>query len=275
MKAKGKTGIIILVILLILSLTGAIIGFYSFQKERLKVIVLNEELENLKVEKRIAEAKLVESRKRVIELDTQLQATRTEIEELNSELEQTKNQKDEFYSQIEKLQFQLQGQEKLKNQLEAKQIQALDQIDKLQILVQELQAGKDELEAGLNKFRTEGEVALGKIVVEQKEIALDISSEEALSGIPSEVPSMESIQAQDIPTLEGEVLVINKDYDFAVTDLGSQNGIGVGDILLVYHNDNYIGDIQVDRIQETMSVCLFVSEAVEDKIGEGDKVIRK
>ena len=259
MGQKGKPGIIILVILLILSLSGAVIGFYSFQKERLKTIQLNTELETLKVAKRIADNKLAELGKRIDELNVQSEAERVQIKELNTKLEKAKGERNQFNSQIQILQSQLQNREKMRKEWEAKRIQAKAEINKLQAL---LQASKDELEAQSKKLEAKEEVALGKIVVEQKEAG-------------GEILSVELAQPQAAPTIEGEVLVINKDYDFAVINLGSQDGIDVSDMFSVYHNDSYIGDIQVDKAQEIMSACAFISGEVKDKIREGDKVIRK
>ena len=259
MRQEGKAGIIILVILLILALAGAGIGFYSFQKERLKVIRLNGELESLKVQRRIAENKLAESTKKIDELNSQLETDRTQIKELNSKLERVEAENNQLDSRIAMLESQLQEQEEIKGQWEAKQIQAQEKINELQAL---LHATKDELEAQSKKLKRKEEVALGKIVVEQNQ---------TVAG----APSTELTQSQSRPPLEGKVLVINKDYNFAVINLGSQDGIDAADLFSVYHNDSYIGDIRIDKIQEMMSACAFVSEEVKDKIREGDKVIRK
>ena len=276
MEQKGKTWIIILVILLILSLAGAaVVGFYSFQKERLRTIQLDTELENLKVKERIGENKLAELVKRKDELNVKLEAEQTKIKELDAKLDNTEGEKNQLNSQIQILQSQLNNQEKIRNEWRAQQIQAKAKIDELQALLKE---SKDELSALSKELEAKKEVALGKIIVEQKETGREIlSGKQVTAEEPSveDVASMELSQPQDIAKIEGEVLVINRDYDFAVINLGSQDGIDVNDVFSVYHNDNYIGDIQVDKAQEIMSACAFISEGVKDKIREGDKVIRK
>jgi len=268
LKIKGQSGklaIVILSILLILSLVGAVIGFYSFQEERLRVLTLNIELKELQVEKRIIEDKLTDSEMRNSDLEEQLENTLAQVAELNSELEQGETERIQLNSQIEKLQAQLKEEEKIKKELEAQKIQAQDKINKLQEI---LKISKDELESQLNKFDTGQEVALGKIVVGQKEEFLDTAS-----GRYPDYLTIVSPRAANI--IEGEVLVVDKDYDFAVVNLGSQDGINIGDTLLVYHNNSYIGDIQIEKAQEVMSACAFLSEDIEDTIKEGDKVIKK
>ncbi len=259
MPQKDRVGIIILVILLILSLAGAVIGFYSFKKERLKTIALNEELENLRVEKRIAEEKLAETETRIDGLNAQLQASQIQISGLKDELEKAESEKKQFYSQVEDLQYQLQEQERIRKEWEAKQAQAQDQIKELQV---QLQKNRKELEAQSNKSKTGGQVALGKIVVGPKEATGKTSP--AASGQP-----------QTVSPLEGKVLVVNKEYDFAVINLGAQDAINAGDIFSVYHGDSYIGNIQVDKTRGAISACGFTSKELKDKISEGDRVIRR
>ena len=262
MRQEGKIGIIILVILLILSLGGAGISFYYYRGEQLKVAALNNELKNLKAEKRAAENKLAESRKRVDGLTSQLQTTGTQIEglnkqieELDKELKQTRSEKDRFYSQIENLQSQLQKKEVVKKDWENEKIQAQKQIDKMQALLKKLRANKDELEAELSELKANKEVALGKIVVGQ---------EVAVQRAPPKTVLT--------PTLEGKVLVVNKKYDFAVINLGSRDGLSQGEVLLVHHQGSYIGDIRLEKVQETMSACGFVTKEIKDRINEGDKI---
>jgi hypothetical protein len=72
--------------------------------------------------------------------------------------------------------------------------------------------------------------------------------------------------------LSGNILVINRDYNFAVINLGSKNSIGVGDVFSVYHNDKYIGDVKVEKVHESMSAVGFLSSELKDKISEGDKI---
>jgi hypothetical protein len=257
MRHKAKASIIILVILLILSLSGAVTGFYSFQKERIKLIALNEELDDLKVKKRIVENKLEESTKIIGDLNVQLDSTRTKIEELNTELDKEKSEKNKLFSQIQNLETQLKEQEEVKKELETKQIQAQEKIKELQASLQRFQTSKEELKTQLDRYKTREEVTLGKIIVGEKK--------------PVEVKEA-SVTELDSSKLEGRVLVLNKDYDFAVINLGSLNGLSSGELFSVYKEGIHIGDIQAERVQEAMSAFGFLSEEIKDTIQEGDNV---
>lgn len=247
MVKKTKPIILILVTLIAVSLVGLAIGSYIFQQERLKVIVLTVELENVKVEFRRTMTRLAENRNKINELNERLDAANAQIKELDDTLELARVERREFYSKIRNLQLQIQEHKKIRKELEARRNQSHEEINKLKAL---LQASKVEL-----KSRSKQEVELGKVVVEQKDIDLT--------------------QSQYTSVLEGTVLVVNNDYNFVVINLGTKDGVEINDIFSVYNNGSHIGDIKVDRTQEIMSACLFISKELKGKISEGDKVIRE
>ena len=82
-------------------------------------------------------------------------------------------------------------------------------------------------------------------------------------------------------TVQGTVVAkkickgINKEYNFAVLSFGSRDGINVGDLFSVYHNGNYIGDLRIEKLHDSMSAANFVTPDLKDKIAEGDKVVQK
>ena len=122
------------------------------------------------------------------------------------------------------------------------------------------------------KYRPQQEVSLGKIVVDTQQDAGAVSS--AAVKVEAGMTKAASGPAA-APILEGEVLVINKEYGFVIANLGTDDGVNVGDIFAVYQQDKYTGDIKVEKTQEVMSACGFVSADIANKIREGDKIIRK
>lgn len=252
MRQKGKSVIILLVLLLVLSLAVAGVGFYSLQKEKTRVMALTEDLETVKVEKRAVQENLEKSRRTTDELNIQLKDAYKKAESLNRQLEEAKREKDQVYAQTESLmkdlQSKLQQKDDEKRGLEQRQTQMQNEIDNLQAKIQSLQAEK--------AAEPKKEVELGKIVV---------ATEQASA----------QIRPQAAPPLEGKVLVVNKDYDFAVINLGSRDGVNIGQTFSVSCDNKDIGDIQVEKIQDTMSACAFVSKEIKNKVKEGDRVIRK
>jgi hypothetical protein len=74
---------------------------------------------------------------------------------------------------------------------------------------------------------------------------------------------------------QGKVLVVNKDYNFAVINLGSKDNVNLDDVFSIYHNDKYVGDIKVEKVHDSMSAAGFLSPDIKDKVNEGDKVVQK
>ncbi|MFH1338995.1 MAG: hypothetical protein ABIH40_04060 [Candidatus Omnitrophota bacterium] len=253
----GKVGIIFLVILSIILLAGAAAGFYFLQREKLKVIALREELEKVEADRRIAEDKLADSRSSIEKLNAQLAVNQSQINELESQLKKAESEKSELVSKVETLQSELQQQEKLREEWKAKQGQTQTEIE---TLLKSLQENKENLESQITQLETKKEVALGKIVVGEEKL----SREQTVPSKPA--------APQAAPTLKGKVLVINRDYDFAVINLGSQSGIGEGNVFSVYRDDKYIGDIKVERVQEAMCALGFATPDIENKITEGDEL---
>ena len=71
------------------------------------------------------------------------------------------------------------------------------------------------------------------------------------------------------------MLVVNKDYNFAVINVGSKDGVRVGATFSVYHDAEYLGDVKIEKVHDSMAAAGFVTAALKNKIGEGDKVVQK
>lgn len=263
---KGKVQILIVLILLSLLFTGGV--SYLFQKECAKNVSLQAELERVLEKQKLTEAKLQESQELVSGLETKLQEAKTEAETFTSQLEEEKRAKEEALGEIDQLKEDLEKQKNLKSSLETKVNKALADMNKLQAQLESLESQKTELQKKIKDLEDkvqateqsaqtdEQGVELGKIVVNPEVSA----------------PKLERAPAI-IRGLEGKVLVVNKDYNFAVINLGSKDGVNIGDTFSLYHKEKYIGDLKVERIHDSMSAIAFTAE-LRDKINEGDKVAR-
>ena len=73
--------------------------------------------------------------------------------------------------------------------------------------------------------------------------------------------------------LEGKVLVVNRDYNFIVADIGTSEDINLSDILTIFRNGKYVGEAQVEKIYATMSAATIIKETKAGTIRVNDKVI--
>ncbi|MCM8801478.1 MAG: hypothetical protein NC912_05705 [Candidatus Omnitrophica bacterium] len=258
MGVRARSLTLPLIILVSLALISAV--FYLFQKEHTKNLALQQQLEETTMKYRRTELELKEARNKASELESELKHTRLQLDNLNQQLKQTIIAKEEALARVEELSKELDEHKLYKADLEKKLDLAQKDLQEVLEKLKDLSAEKKELESMVKEMETKAQkVELGKIVV-----------------TPEVTSSSQQVKDEAfLSNLEGEILVVNKDYDFVVTSLGSKDGIDVDNILAVYRKGKYLGDLKVERLHESMSAAGFVTEGLKDKINEGDTVVLK
>ncbi|MFH1691797.1 MAG: hypothetical protein ABIC68_04425 [Candidatus Omnitrophota bacterium] len=122
--------------------------------------------------------------------------------------------------------------------------------------------------------RKEMEVELVSVVKEKKNLEAQI--EEAIAKLPQDSKNieLEKIIIKPMTELRGEITVYNKDQAFVLIDLGEGNDLKLGDILSVYHDDVFIGKLQVEKIEENSSAAVILDPWKSVEFKEGDAVKR-
>jgi len=224
-----------------------------------------EEIEELDAKQRLTQSRLDDSKKTISDLQVKLQQSQEQYDTLNVQLQQAVSIRQEVLSKAEQLGADLKGQMALRVDLEKKLTVAQDEARKMLAQLNAVKSQKVSLEAKVKELESYQNVELGTIVV---------NPEPALQG--SMLDSMEGSTALASSTgLEGNVLVVNKDYNFVVLNLGRKDNVAIGTVFYVYHNDKYIGDVKVEKVHDAMSACGFFTEDIKYKIVEGDKVVQK
>lgn len=268
---KSKSPVQLLIILIVAVLFLAVGLFYSLKKEQAKSLALQEQLEDIKARQRITEAKLEESQKTVTLLESELERTKAQINTLTDDLNKEKSAKEELLSQFGQLKGDLEQQKTLRADLEAKLSQAQEEMKKIREQLKDLSSYKTTLENKIKKMETgqaagaEG-VELGKIVVSPETETLGGVKKATLKKIEKKASAKKS---------EGKVLVVNKEYNFAVINLGSNDGVKIGDEFSVYRDNRYLGDLQVEKVHDSMAAAGFATPDLKDKISEGDVLTQK
>lgn len=263
---KIKSPILLLVVLILVSLSLAGGVFYLLQKERAKSVTLQEELGEIKVREKAAEVKLEDAKKVIKEFVFKLQESESQIKKINDDLAQERSAKEEAIAMAEQLKTDLEQQKSLRTDLEKKFSQAQQDLTKIQGDLKEFSSKKIELEKKIKTLEAQAlpaqseSVELGKVVVTPEGA---VFSSEKAGAVKQPAAS------------EGKVLVVNKDYGFAVLSLGSKDGIELGNIFSVYHGNKIIGDLKVEKVHDSMSAAGFLTSGMQDKVIEGDRVVRK
>ena len=282
MEKKLSAQTIILIALIVAGLGLAAGGFYMFKQEEKKNIDLLDKLEEINTKQRITETKLKESERVIANLQQKLGETNSQMNGLAAELQQEKVDRQEALAKLELIRTDLEQQKTLRSDLEKKFNQAQEDVRKTQVQLSDLQSQKATLESKVKDLETKTQgVELGKIVVSPEAVApvetkdkKDKNAKKAkkAKASPQQVTENKSSIAKG---LEGKVLVVNKDYNFTVISLGSKDGVSLGEVFEIFHNNKYIGDVKVEKVHDSMAAAGFMDDALKNKINEGDKVSQK
>ncbi len=255
---KGKAAVFLIIIIIIaLGLGGG--AYYLLQKEKAKSADLDQQLKKAEAEQRATKAELDEANNRISGLQTNLSNAQSRISDLNSSLERERAAKDISLLDVEKYKSELEKETGLKAAIQkklddsAKGVKTMEaRLKEMESKIAELESKKKALEEKVKGLEEKVQnVELGKIVV---------SPDQTKSETPAPAK------------LEGKIAVINKEYSFAVINLGNKDGVTVGSVFGVSHANKYVGDLKVEKVHDNMSAAGFVSPDLKDKIAEGDKV---
>jgi len=84
--------------------------------------------------------------------------------------------------------------------------------------------------------------------------------------------ALEKIVVKTAPGLAGKVVMANKEHGFIVVNLGRADNLGLGDILSVYRNGEFIGRAQIEKIEEKVSAAAILPEWQGAEFKENDEV---
>lgn len=83
---------------------------------------------------------------------------------------------------------------------------------------------------------------------------------------------LEKIVVKAAPMLGGKILTVDKEHAFIVVNLGRANNLRLGTILSVYRNDEFIGRVQVEKVEEQVSAAAILLEWQDIEFKENDQV---
>ncbi|MFH1354770.1 MAG: hypothetical protein ABIH19_01275 [Candidatus Omnitrophota bacterium] len=273
MNRRAGAAIVLLTLLVIVALALAGGLFYFFQEEHKKNLALQDELTGTTARYEKVRSELEDAKKKVSVLNDQMKETQEEIEALAASLEEERSIRLEAQARIEELSYEFDQQKSERINLETKLSQVQEDIKNKEGQLEELSAQKAELEVKLKDLKQSGaqRVELGTIVV---------SPEETLSAKSMEAVIVKDVRPEEVALasssgLEGKVLVVNKDYNFVVINLGVQDGVTLGNEFSVYRKKQFLGDVKIEKVHDSMAAAGFLTDDLKHRINEGDRVVQK
>jgi len=312
MNSSGKVLVIFLVItaLLLISLTAISLFFFQKETERRKLAEVT--LEEFQGEKTKVDEELKDLKKKNFLLQEKNKEAEARVNDLSDELELESGLREEMKLETVLLEEKL---KELEDQREAsaREIEEGEELHKeltknLSLSKQKIKELEAQLKAELERSQKLGQLyeqkqqedavkaeAIQKSQLE--EAAENNDSQEALleegenRGIELEEiviipnqPKTQEILLKPIvgeavlaleTALNGRILSVDIETEFVIVSLGEKDGIVVGNVLSVYRNENYVGDIKITRLQSEMSAADLVLPLSIRNVRKDDQVKTK
>ncbi|MFH1847889.1 MAG: hypothetical protein ABH825_01575, partial [Candidatus Omnitrophota bacterium] len=203
------------------------------------------------------------------QLQAQLISERTTRQQLESQLASRNSKDDDLRRSVK-------DAEAVKKQVMSELNNVKIERDGLDHQLDAVRQAKEALENKLQSLLLNEEVQLGKIIVNPEEEQAAPAAEELSynAGPPNDSdPGASRAQAPaELEPNQGHVLVVNKKFDFAVVDIGAQNGLETGTGLGVVREGKMIALREVEKVHSNMSAAKIPPEWKGARIREGDIV---
>ncbi|MDD5505944.1 MAG: hypothetical protein PHR73_04230 [Candidatus Omnitrophica bacterium] len=277
-----KGAILKFVLIGIIALSVVLIGVvtYLYQTEIAKNTKLLAQVDEITAREKITEGKLEASKKKVSELTLMLQEAKDRIAAISEDLDKEKSARQDVSKELDQIKADIEQQKSSRQDIENKLTQAQNEGRKLKEQLKIIEQQRADLIAKIKNMTSGASgVELGKVVVNSETTdtssAVDSAAEkDASAPVAETVKEQEQEGAPAFKPLEGKVTVVNKEYNFAVINLGQKDGVNIGDQFSVYHEGKVVGDVKVEKIHESMSAAGFAAE-LKDVVKENDSVVQK
>ena len=262
-KAKGPVLLLILFLLIAICIMG--LSFVALQKERQNSVTLSKKIEEVEAMKRLAEDRVDDLNKQVAELGKSVKDAEERLSAVNEELGMAEKAKEDALIEASQLKEELEAAIKTKAGLETKLKVNDDTLKKAQGELAAIKTERDGLQQKLKDLESKNQrVQLEKIVVPS-----------TAEGAQGSQPQSDASGKAGAATIEGKILVVNKDYDFIVINLGRKDNVNIGDSLEVWRKNKKIGQVKIEEVRDTMSVATPVSKGLTQQAKEEDRVVYK
>lgn len=231
-------------------IAASLLLFTTLKKERDEKAALQNELAQVMKERKrlsveVEELKLIKS-----DLEIKLNGLEAQAKILAENYEKEKSQNDTVRAEIRKKEEEVKTTKtKLKSlQGENEKLQAM--VDDEKLKYGELKERVDKLAEVKDKLEEKVKEIINKQGIELERIVVKAEGE-----------------------LEGKVLVVNREYNFIVVDIGTRDDVQLGDILTIFRNGRYIGEANVEKLYDTMAAATIAKEVKPNSIMVNDNVV--
>ena len=261
MTRQGKIAIVLLGVVSVLAVAAAGGAVILQRQERTLRLAKERELVLVKEENEGLQQQLQQIRQAKEQLETDMDRVKDQLKQTTDQLAQEVEAKAQLAKSVDERQREIDRVGKDLEQARSERTSLTEQIatlkqgqDSLHAQLGELQQAKHDLEAKVLELSEQPTVELDKVVVAP--------------------PSGSSPAGESSPgsATQGQVVVVNREFDFVVVSLGKKQGLTVGQEFQIVRGQQVLGRVKVEKVYDELSAAAILPESNKDAIREGDLV---
>jgi len=261
-RRSGKALVPLLGALAALAMGVAAVAIVLQIQERDKRLARERELQLALAENDDLKVKLETTQQSKTRAEEQLAAAKRTLSQAQDELAAAVKAREELSRSIEDREREIARLTKDLDQASADSKQMTEQLQSERKRLADLERAKADLESKVMELSGQPTVELDKVLVKG---ALGCAGAGA-SGLALAVPTAA------MPSMDGQVVVINREFDFIVMNLGRNHGLSVGQEFQIVRGAEILGRVKVEKVYDELSAAALLPESKKNAIREGDAV---
>ena len=265
--SPGKALAPLLGILAVLAMAVAATASYFLMQERDHRLAKEQELRVALAENEDLNSRLQDLQQAKVKVEGDIARLRTEFSQAQEKLvaatqaqETLAHSVEDREKEIGRLTKDLEQARTQQSQLQAQFADLQTERETLQQHLTDLEQAKGQLESKVMELTQQPTVELDKVMVtNERAAATQSAATPMLTAASGTQPS-------------GQVMNINREYDFIILNLGKNHGVSVGQELQIVRGDQVLGKVKVEKVYDELSAATILPESKKDSIREGDLV---
>ena len=262
----GKMLVPMLVVLAALAMGVAATAIMLQIKERDKRLAKERELLLMVAERDDLKGQVEDVQRAKSKIEEELTRSRAELNAAQDKLAQAASARDALAKSVDDRQKEVDRLTKNLEQARSEHKALTSQVEEfsserstMQQQLADLEKAKSELESKVMQLSEKPTVELDKIVV---------TNDQSGAGAGAAMP----VSATSGGPMNGQIVVINRDYDFIVINLGKKQGLSIGQEFQIVRGEQVLGRVKVEKIYDELSAAAILPDSHKDSIREGDTV---
>lgn len=263
MNRTGKLLVPMLSVLTVLALGMGGVTVVLLRQEQAKRLARESELKQVLVERESLKSQLAETQDAKKRVEDELGKIRQQLADAQDQAAKASRAQEELSKSVEDRQKEFDRVAKDLEQAKQERQQMLGQLNDLsnernglQQQLADLQKAKGDLESKVMELS-------GAPTVELEKVMVNGQAQQASASMAPAAPGAASA---------GQIVVVNREYDFIVMNLGRNQGLSVGQEFQVMRANQVLGHVKVEKVYDELSAATILPDSKKDNIREGDQV---